>query len=720
MELANFINLLKKHRYTIIIIPIIAVIITYFLTKNQPNNYSSQAVLATGIVDQTQNIINEGADAQESKISQEFSNLTEMFRSKKVLDQVSYFLIIHDLTSKTPYRKPSKLLTQLNPNAKKHALQVFTDLYNQRGALSLFDSDQNGLNVLLGSMKYDDQSLLNSLTLFRIQNSDYIQVQFDSESANLSADVVNQVCKEFIDYYTFLVKDNQRKAVDFWGGLLASKEAALNQRMADLKAYKIKNHVLNLNEKAKSIYGQITDFETRREDIEKNVQATQAAINNIDKQFDPTSRKYIESTKTEASRQILTERDQLQALNNAYIQNNFDPKYKKQIDSVSHLISTNIESLSDKYVINPLNAKQDLIQQKLSLQVQNDLAKNSEGAVTKELDRLTREFDSLVPHEGTIQALESAIAVASQEYLEILVKFNQTNMVAKVSVQLRLLERAQPGSAQPSKKMLLIILSGVISFIFCVVIFFLLYIFDSTIKSARELANKTKLPVLGHISLLKGKSLDLRELWTNSAQSEDTKNFRNLMQSIRYEVANDLANEKVLLVNSSAQGEGKTFVAINLAYAFSTVCENVLLIDGNFKGEGISDFANSKFYLEDFLTGNLDQSFFTENHTIKVLCNRGNDVSILEISQAENIAAKLETLKNLFDIIIIESPALDTLNKSKEWTSFANKIVTVFESGQVISDQINQNIEYLKSLNGKFIGWIFNMEQPEHQNDKSK
>src|ERR1700742_1976396 len=114
MEFISFIKLLKKHRYTIILVPVIAIIITYFLTKNQPSTYTSGAVIATGIVDQTQNVFNETADAQESKINQEFSNLIEMLRSKKVLDQVSYKLMIHDLTNADPYKAPSPLLKQLN------------------------------------------------------------------------------------------------------------------------------------------------------------------------------------------------------------------------------------------------------------------------------------------------------------------------------------------------------------------------------------------------------------------------------------------------------------------------------------------------------------------------------------------------------------------------------------------------------------------------------
>jgi len=714
MEFKGFIKLLKKQRFIIILVPVIAIIITYFLTKNQPNSYSSKAVLATGIVDQTQNILNEGADAQESKISQEFSNLTEMLKSKKVLDQVSYTLMIHDLTSKDPYRKPSKLLQTLNADARHHALVTYMDLYKRRDALSLFDADQNGLNILLGSMKYDDQSLLNNLTVYRVQNSDYIEVEFDSESANLSADVVNLVCKEFIDYYTFMVKDNQRKAVDFWGALLAAKQDTLDNRMAVLKAYKIKNHILNLNEKAKSIYGQISDFETRREEVQKNIEATQASIDDIDKKFSPTDRKYIESTKVDVSRQILAEREQLQALNNSYVQSGFNSRYKKQIDSLSSSLSSHIAALSDKYVMNPLSAKQDLVQQKLALQVQNDLAKNSVGAINAELSRLTKEFDGLVPHEGTIQALESAVTVASQEYLEILVKYNQTNMVAKVSVQLRLLERAEPGAAQPSKKMLLVILSGIIGFIFCIAVFFILFLFDDSVKNARELANKTKLPVLGHVNMLKNKSIDLRDIWSQGNHPEDTRYFRNLMQSIRYEVDAELANQKVLLVNSLAKSEGKTFIAINLAYAYSTIGKKVLLIDGNFSNTSITEFSNSKYYLEDFLAGRIDGSFLIAGQMITVLCNKGGDISLLEVASEQQIAEKFEQLKRSFDVIIIESSDLDTLNRAKEWVAFSDKILTVFEAGQSITEPSRLKTEYLKTTN-KFSGWILNLEQPENK-----
>ena len=720
MEISNFIKLLKRHKFTIILVPVISIIITFFLVRNQPNNYQSQAKLATGIVDQTQKVLSDGADAQESKISQEFSNLIEMLRSKMILDQLSYKLIIHDLTSNSPYRTPSSLLKQLNDDAKKHAVSVFTDMYNKRQALSLFNPDQDGLHKLLVSMKYDEQSLLNNLTIYRVQNSDYIDVQFESDNPELSAVVVNTFCTEFINYYTSLVKENQRKAVDFWGTLLKAKQDTLNAKMMALKTYKIRNHVLNLNEKAKAIYGQMADFETRREEVEKNTQATQAAIDNIDHQFNPTDRKYTESSKVAVSQNLLSTRDQLQKANEAYVQNGFKPKDKKLVDSLSSSVSAQIEKLSDKYVLNPLSSKQNLVDQKLTLQVQNQLAKHSAMPVNKEIGRLNQEFNGLVPHEGTVQAFESDIAIASQEYLEILQKYNQISMVSKFSVQLRLIEMAQPGLAQPSKKMLLVIISGIVSFVFCIAVLFILFFFDHTIKNARELANRTKVPVLGHLNQLSSSAIDLKDIWSKTTNTGEIKTFRNLMQSLRFEVENEMGGNKVLLVNSAGGSEGKTFTAINLAYAYSSVNKKVLLVDGNFGNPSITEFTKTKFYLEDLLNGTIDYSFLSSPAKINFLGNKGNDISVLELGSEQQITEKINTLKTVFDVIIIEASALDTLNRSKEWVLFSDKMISVFEAGKNIDEHYKQHIEYLKHANGKFIGWVLNLVTPEQLNHEDK
>lgn len=715
MELGNFLRILKKHRFTLILVPIFAVIITYFLVHNQPDVYSSQAKLATGIVDQTQQILGNESDPQESKVNQQFSNLIEILKSKRMLDQVSYKLIIHDLSSDKPYRKPSALLNQLNASARQHALDTYTNLYKKRQALSLFNSDQNGLHKLLVSMKYDDQSLLKTLMVYRIQTSDYINVQFDSEGAELSAMVVNTLCSEFVNYYTLLVKENQRKAVDFLGRLLQTKEDTLNAKMLALKQYKVKNHVLNLNEKAKSLYGQMADFETRREEVERNTHATQSAINDIDKKFDPTDRQYAEGSRIADAQKVLSTRTQLQAATDAYVQSNFDPRYKHRMDSLNGVISAQLGNLSDRYILNPLSTKKDLVDEKLTLQVQNELAKNSTGAINKELNRLNTKFDALVPHEAATQALESAITIASQEYLEILQKYNQASMVSNFSTQLRIIETAEPGTAQPSKKMLLVIISGAVSFVFCIAVLFILFFFDNSIKNAHELANRTKVPVLGYINQLNNKKIDLGAIWSNNKANGETRHLRDLIQSLRYEIETEMGENQVLLVNSIEKEAGKSFVAINLAYAYASVNKKVLVIDGNFDDPGITRFTQTSYYLEDLLPNVLDKSFVTIENKIRVIGNKGGGYSLLEIGGEQIVTDKIAALKTMFDVIIIEASALNTLNRSKEWVQFSDNILTVFEAGNTINEEYKTHIQYLKQQQGKFIGWVINLVRPENE-----
>ena len=67
----------------------------------------------------------------------------------------------------------------------------------------------------------------------------------------------------------------------------------------------------------------------------------------------------------------------------------------------------------------------------------------------------------------------------------------------------------------PSKKLLLVILSGIISFVFCIVVFFILYFFDDSVKTPEELADKTGVPVLGYLNLLSSSTIDLRKVWND-------------------------------------------------------------------------------------------------------------------------------------------------------------------------------------------------------------
>ncbi len=84
MELGSFLKILYRHKYTLIIIPIIVVIITYFLVRNQPDAYVSDTQIATGLVDKTQQTLTSSNPAVgQAEISQDFDNLFRNFKNQK-------------------------------------------------------------------------------------------------------------------------------------------------------------------------------------------------------------------------------------------------------------------------------------------------------------------------------------------------------------------------------------------------------------------------------------------------------------------------------------------------------------------------------------------------------------------------------------------------------------------------------------------------------------
>jgi succinoglycan biosynthesis transport protein ExoP len=402
-------------------------------------------------------------------------------------------------------------------------------------------------------------------------------------------------------------------------------------------------------------------------------------------------------------------RDQLSAINERYVQSNLGDVYQKQLDSVRHVMAAKIAESSDAALVSPLSTRQSLVQERLNLELQYQLAKGSIGTLEDGLRKLNLQLDGIVPHEAIVQELESAIDIAQKEFLDILNRYNQASLDANYTNQLKQLETAMPGGAEPSKKIFMVIISGIVTFIFCLLVLFLITFFDNTIKTPQDLANRTGAPVLGYLNLLTASTIDLRKVWTDPNINAETYQFRNLLQSIRFEVDNELAGNKILLINSLSNGEGKTFLATNLAYAYSIVNKKILLIDGNFHNPGITNTVKEKIYVEDYLEGT-SPDFITNNTSrITVLSNRGGDGSLLELGRESVIKEKFDRLRQAFDVIIIEASSLNTLNKSKEWTRYCDKILAVFEAGKGIRDAQNKHLGYLKSINGKFIGWVLNV-----------
>lgn len=704
-EFLQFLRLLQRNKITLIVVPLITVIVCYFLVKKLPDSFESRGRIATGLVDKTDQVVTKAKEEQDSQIARKFESLIQMMLLKRTLDQVSYRLILNDLkgTKDSTWREPVKELQNMSKGDRAKAIALITQKYKAREELFVWKPYESYLNKIIEDMHYDAGSLRNKLTVYRTGSSDYIDIQYEAENPDFTAYVINTLAQEFIAQNSSRVVDNNKKTIDFLQSFMQQKLLALNERMNTLRNFKIQNRVLNLNEQAKSIYGQMADFETRREIAQKDIVAYGAAIRNIDNKFNPSDRKYFESALTEINQSIVSSKLNLKSLNERYIQSNFDPKVKLSLDSLKGKLTEQISYAADKYAYNPMALKQDLVTQKMSMEISLELAKNSVESIQGELNRLNRKFDGLVPNEATIQEYETGIDIASKEYIEALQRYNEASLEFSFPVYLRMIEKAIPGEVQASKKMVLVILSGIISLTFCVFVFFILFFLDKSIRYPMQLANATNKPVLGYLNAL-GKESDLSLSGMNASDGKSIKTYKNLVRSIRYELDNEIDDPKIISITSLSDGVGKTSFVLALAWAFSKINKTVLIIDGNFGQPDISRLNPEAGLFETYVNKqNLPEAVSGQ---ISILGNRGGDISLLELADERQLSDSIQILKTQFDIILIETDSLAAMNKAKEWITYSDRLVAVFAAGHTISADDQSKIQYLDNLGEKFSGWV--------------
>ncbi|WP_316844651.1 lipopolysaccharide biosynthesis protein [Pedobacter psychrodurus] len=700
----KFLKFVRRYRLALVLVPVITIIITAILVRNLKSSFISQAQISTGIVDETQqqSVIIEAVQGEQ--VRQQFSNLIEMIRMKRVLNQVSYLLIIHDLTAQKPFKPKSDLVETLNKDAITHAIAIYRQKYDKNEELDLTIPDEEGLSRVLKSMNYDADGLKNKISVFRSGESDFITVQFEAESPELAAYVVNTLSAEFIKGYISLIKASQIKANNFLRNMLSEKTDTLATRMARLKNYKIRNKVLNLTEQSKQLYALILDYDTKKQEAVEKTASYAGALNEIDAKFDPRERSYIESRLSKVNQSLVDTKAELSSLYDLYLKNDLDEKYKNSYDSLRNQLSEQINKSSDQYINNPLSAKQELVNQKINLEIQMDISRYGINSLENKINLLTRDFGNLVPQEAEVQTLEMNVDIASKEYLDILNKYNQSSLESGVESKMNIVQMGVGGLVQPSKKLSLIVLSGVVSLIFCVLVLFIVFIADSRILDPKALAAESSVPVLGTVPKVADTQKALNSDWEDPVHN----GFWASMRSIRYEL--ELAmQDKVIVISSLGPSEGKSFFARCLARSWEKTNRKVLLIDGNFRSPALGNNTATGQYVEDFLQGKEVPGLQTEG-SISVLANRGKEGALLELTTAQQISDQLDWAKNIYDLIIIDVAALNNGSLVREWLSFTSDAIAVFKAGKSINDDEKEYLSMLKE-SGVFRGWVLNMAE---------
>ena len=218
--------------------------------------------------------------------------------------------------------------------------------------------------------------------------------------------------------------------------------------------------------------------------------------------------------------------------------------------------------------------------------------------------------------------------------------------------------QASPDPVSP-KKMLIYLVTIVLFLGLSFAIITIRESFTGKVLYRNELESRTSIPIIGEVAFDKSKNPIVIEAGRRSLVAEE---FRKLRISLSF-LGID-ANHKKILVTSSISGEGKSFIAANLAVSLALTGKKVALVDMDLNNPTLSKILKipPDNGVTEFLTGEKDPE-----EIIKVIEEHKNLFFIASGSLPENpsellsngkVKELIDYLEGVFDMVIIDTSPL--------------------------------------------------------------
>lgn len=237
---------------------------------------------------------------------------------------------------------------------------------------------------------------------------------------------------------------------------------------------------------------------------------------------------------------------------------------------------------------------------------------------------------------------------------------------------------------------------------------------DQSVRTQDDVATKIGQPFLGVVPQAVVKAGKIHEALLSQEVSLTSESFRNLRTMVDFAGVGGKA--QALLVTSAVQGEGKTYIAGNLAIAFAQLGESILLIDGDLRRpnvhrvfglsseKGLSDYLVSGRKADD--VKELIQKCAVPGLSILTCGPRPPNPS--ELLNTPRLGALISWAREHYDRVIVDCTPMFPINDTLLWGRHINSINLVCRYGETRVPLVLDACQKIKSANLNILGVVVN------------
>lgn len=537
------------------------------------------------------------------------------------------------------------------------------------------------------------------------RNTSLLRISFEAHDRELAARAANAVADSFIENDLEARYQMTQKANDWLNGRVAGLRQKLSESEKALQEYRERERIIDSKGLAQSgsgkvledLFQKLGEARQRRSESEVAYNQVRALRGTAGANFESLpavlrSPLFLDAKKTEGdAEKRLSELAQRYGKEHPRMVQ-AESELKSSRENTRRQIETIISGLSKEFEVGRAN----------------------EAAVERTLGEARGQVQGINRKEYQLGILEREVTSNRQLYDMFIGRFKETSVTNDLQSAIgRVVDRAQPpgGPVRPNTTQA-IRTAFVLALLFAMAVALLLDRLDNTVKTSIDVENRLGISVLSSIPVVTGGKDAAKMAYLKDPNSVFSESIRTARTGVLLSSIDE--SHKVLVVTSSVPGEGKTTFAMNLAFAHAQT-KKVLLIDADMRRPSVAKtlgLDKNTLGLSEYISGAAQASqvilSINEDTEAKLLPAGHIPPNPLELLLSPKFEQAINRLKELFDVIVIDSPPVQLVSDALIIAQHATGVIYVIKADDTPYPLARQGLTKLRRGGAPLLGVVLN------------
>ncbi len=606
MDLFRYIvRFLYKIRWYLIILPLIALIVAWFLTRNMDRVYDSNTTIYTGMI--TGYNIEGGIGTAGGQSQTNITNLMLLITTDATIHEVSLRLFARCMMYGNPNKDnnyiSSEHFRQLNNSVPADVKALIN--HNSENAtyanLKAYERPSQD-NYLFGLLNYHPYFGINNITsrlkVLQLQRSDIIDIGYSANDAGIAYNTLDILNEVFARQYAQLRYGETNNVIKFFEREVARLYRILTHAEDDLIRYNVEKRIINYGEQTKQLAGLDAAQQVSDNDLLKNQTTTRALMDYLERQLGDRA-KIIKANKdftnqiTDISR-IQSRISNLRLMSSegggSGVESQLElAKAERMLQDATANVRGLVKDIEAGTYSTETGVKaNDMISRWLDQVLLLEKTKAELSAQDIMRQKLDKQILYYAPIGATLGRKDRHISFIEGNYMEMLKALNAARLrqrnLQMTTATLRVLNPPMfPMNAQPTNRLMILLGAFLLTFILTAMYFFIIELLDRTLRDRMRSEKITKIPVMGCFpkeSTLRYRRFNktIADMAMRQLSKALLPHFKEGQQNVLNLISTDAANGKTYL----AQELENYWISIGLQVRRLTYDEDFLAEDSRF------------------------------------------------------------------------------------------------------------------------------------------